>query len=300
MADLATPLDFPSTMVPLSPSASTCQPVIEEGLAEGPAGIALGHLSEVSPVDDDGEGTESPSSESTLSDASSGPITTNLRPALHLRPGNPRRSSYLARTSSNCEDLAILSEEDETQAHDVDSDINPSSPSQRVWLCCPPSSPLASSATTAPWSPSSGRLPRPFITRSMSTGRLATEFDEQGRVVCLSVHSDRVLLPKLSTSPRRDLTRAQSALPKLGANALDSPLSTSADGSSGREVLSRQGSVGWVEKGSRERLVATPVDMGEPILGTQEEGQGGVKKGSASPGTRWKRGWSWGTGAMRV
>lgn len=34
---------------------------------------------------------------------------------------------------------------------------------------------------------------RPVTTRAMSTGRLASEFDEDGQVICLSVHSDRVL-----------------------------------------------------------------------------------------------------------
>lgn len=35
---------------------------------------------------------------------------------------------------------------------------------------------------------------RPVTTRAMSTGRLASEFDEEGRVICLSAHSDRVLV----------------------------------------------------------------------------------------------------------
>ena len=43
------------------------------------------------------------------------------------------------------------------------------------------------------------RLNRPFVVRSVSTSRLATEFDEQGRVICLSEHSGRVLGNKVST-----------------------------------------------------------------------------------------------------
>ena len=45
------------------------------------------------------------------------------------------------------------------------------------------------------------RRNRPLVVRSVSTGRLATEFDEQGRVVCLSAHSERVLGNKISTDP---------------------------------------------------------------------------------------------------
>jgi hypothetical protein len=33
------------------------------------------------------------------------------------------------------------------------------------------------------------------VTRAMSTGRLATELDENGMVVCMSLHSERVLGP---------------------------------------------------------------------------------------------------------
>ena len=34
---------------------------------------------------------------------------------------------------------------------------------------------------------------RPIATRAMSTGRLASGFEEDGRIICISVHSDRVL-----------------------------------------------------------------------------------------------------------
>ncbi|ORX34723.1 hypothetical protein BD324DRAFT_652982 [Kockovaella imperatae] len=112
---------------------------------------------------------------------------------------------------------------------------------QRVWLCSPPprSPPLSplqldssstlnvnqpvpvtmtrsrSEATVASitvehiqpatfasrWCNKTGRRNRPFVTRSFSTGRLATEFDDQGRVICLSAHSDRVLANKISVEP---------------------------------------------------------------------------------------------------
>ncbi|WVQ80327.1 hypothetical protein IAT38_002432 [Cryptococcus sp. DSM 104549] len=54
---------------------------------------------------------------------------------------------------------------------------------------------------------------RPLVVRSMSTGRLASEYDEHGRVICLSVHSDRVLGASLSgsTSPAQVLASSGSA-----------------------------------------------------------------------------------------
>jgi hypothetical protein len=42
---------------------------------------------------------------------------------------------------------------------------------------------------------SSLRRNHPIVTRAMSTGRLATELDENGMVVCMSLHSERVLGP---------------------------------------------------------------------------------------------------------
>jgi len=53
-------------------------------------------------------------------------------------------------------------------------------------------------------SPSSGaKLIRPFVTHSTSTGRLAHEFDSDGRVVCLSEHSDKILERRQINDPAR-------------------------------------------------------------------------------------------------
>jgi hypothetical protein len=56
-------------------------------------------------------------------------------------------------------------------------------------LHCSESSSTFSSLT------SSLRRNRPIVTRAMSTGRLATELDENGMVVCMSLLSERVLGP---------------------------------------------------------------------------------------------------------
>ncbi|ORY22631.1 hypothetical protein BCR39DRAFT_551231 [Naematelia encephala] len=92
--------------------------------------------------------------------------------------------------------------------HDLDVDgfqtPHSSKPCQKVWLCSPPRLASPSSPRVKPKSTSR----RPFITRSTSTGRLGHEFDQEGRIICISVHSERVLnraieyteIPKLSRS----------------------------------------------------------------------------------------------------
>lgn len=117
----------------------------------------------------------------------------------------------------------------------------PSSPTvahQGVWLCSPPpKSPIELPALpdsphisrpmgqdgleivrslsdfgiqAPPYQHPSSRYPpvttkkkRPFVTRSMSTGRLAHEFDSEGRIICLSAHSDRVL--QVRNKPRSSI-----------------------------------------------------------------------------------------------
>lgn len=68
------------------------------------------------------------------------------------------------------------------------SESAPSSPCQRVWLCTPPR-PVASPVLAGP---RPQRRPA-LTTRAISTARLANEFDENGAIVHISVHSERVL-----------------------------------------------------------------------------------------------------------
>lgn len=71
-----------------------------------------------------------------------------------------------------------------------------------VWLCSKP----PSSTPSSPIDENGKRrrsVGRPLVVRAMSTGRLASEFDEEGRVICLSNHCQRVLKgrPALAALP---------------------------------------------------------------------------------------------------
>lgn len=71
-----------------------------------------------------------------------------------------------------------------------------------VWLCSKPQA----SNPSSPIDENGQRrrsVGRPLVVRSMSTGRLASEFDEEGRVICLSNHCGRVLKgrPTLTSLP---------------------------------------------------------------------------------------------------
>ncbi|OCF36334.1 hypothetical protein I316_02209 [Kwoniella heveanensis BCC8398] len=130
-----------------------------------------------------------------------------------------RRAPFISRNSSFGDDLAALSEVDETDHHDrphmpTSASAPPSPVAQSakvcngIWLCSrPPRSSCPTQATqVSPTLTVTNALPlqkvnRPLVVRSMSTGRLASEFDDDGRVICLSVHSDRVLKPSVSPPP---------------------------------------------------------------------------------------------------
>ncbi|WWD22448.1 hypothetical protein CI109_106939 [Kwoniella shandongensis] len=158
--------------------------------------------------------------------------------------------SSLSRKSSpsSSEDLTVLTEVDENQyprqisspssSTKPKSILRPSTappPMEKtsscsgIWLCSAPrksqspsisrsesttsiaSLPVTSAEVTC--SSSAARLARPVIVRSMSTGRLA--FDAQGRVQCLSSHSERMVkrptpAPRLSTMGRSTTTKYRS------------------------------------------------------------------------------------------
>ena len=113
------------------------------------------------------------------------------------------------------------------------SPTSPSSPStpspyQAVWLCSRPSrTPTPVSAT-----PGSMRKNKSPVVRSYSTARLAQAFDDQGRVICLSTHSEKVIhasrvcspLPSPATFRASELPRAMSDadIQQLGNRKVDS------------------------------------------------------------------------------
>lgn len=121
-------------------------------------------------------------------------------------------------------DLGILREVDENddlkgRLSIVKSDppVRPSSCPKSIWLCSkpttsPPASPTdLSNARRKPAS-------RPLVVRAMSTGRLASEFDEEGRVICLSNHCERVLKARASMSPAPSPIRAGNHLSRSMSN----------------------------------------------------------------------------------
>ncbi|WVF65979.1 hypothetical protein IAT40_000717 [Kwoniella sp. CBS 6097] len=139
-------------------------------------------------------------------------------PAINTITTTPssRRTPFISRSSSFGDDLTALSEVDETDHHLPTSASAPPSPvaastkvCSGIWLCSRPprsSCPIQEVKQVSPTPTIINPLPakkvnRPLVVRSMSTGRLASEFDAEGRVICLSVHSDRVLKPSVSPPP---------------------------------------------------------------------------------------------------
>lgn len=80
---------------------------------------------------------------------------------------------------------------------------SPESSTKGVWLCSRPQL----SGPSSPIDENGNRrrsIGRPLVVRAMSTGRLAREFDEEGRVVSLSTHCERVLNGRpVASSPTR-------------------------------------------------------------------------------------------------
>jgi len=121
-------------------------------------------------------------------------------------------------------DLGILREVDENddfkgRLSRIKSDppVKPSSRPKNVWLCSKPTT----SPPTSPTDLSNARrkpATRPLVVRAMSTGRLASEFDEEGRVICLSNHCERVLKARASMSPAPSPIRAGNHLSRSMSN----------------------------------------------------------------------------------
>jgi hypothetical protein len=121
-------------------------------------------------------------------------------------------------------DLGILREMDENDESKgrlsrikSDPPVKPSSCPKSIWLCSKPTT----SPPTSPTDPSNARRKagsRPLVIRAMSTGRLASEFDEEGRVICLSNHCERVLKARASMSPAPSPIRAGNHLSRSMSN----------------------------------------------------------------------------------
>ncbi|ODO02086.1 hypothetical protein L198_02817 [Cryptococcus wingfieldii CBS 7118] len=135
------------------------------------------------------------------------PIRARSQPTSPATGNPPVRS----RNPSVAEGLHMLSEREENTGHvspnplsgETLSPVSPTMPcAQSVWLCSPPrrhptppssAPPSSFVAPSKPPTTASTRKNRPIVVRAMSTGRLAREFDQDGRVVCMSNHSNRVL-----------------------------------------------------------------------------------------------------------
>jgi hypothetical protein len=126
-------------------------------------------------------------------------------PALKTPPRLPQ--SPIESIRSATAELGVLREVDENEdikgrLSRVKSDppVKPSSCPKSIWLCSkPPTSPPTSPTDLFNARRRSGS--RPLVVRAMSTGRLASEFDDEGRVICLSNHCERVLKARASMSP---------------------------------------------------------------------------------------------------
>ncbi|ODN97211.1 hypothetical protein I350_08191 [Cryptococcus amylolentus CBS 6273] len=189
----------------------------------------------------------SPSAESPI------PIGARSQPTSPATGNPPVRS----RNPSVAEGLHMLSEREENTGHvspnplsgETLSPVSPTTPcAQSVWLCSPPrrhptppssAPPNSFVAPSQPPTTASTRKNRPIVVRAMSTGRLAREFDQDGRVVCMSNHSDRVLQntavvitegqenQHAQTAPK--LRRAQTEKPAARKNLPVPPLPASTD-----------------------------------------------------------------------
>ncbi|OCF59559.1 hypothetical protein L486_02226 [Kwoniella mangroviensis CBS 10435] len=206
-------------IVPPSPSCADCNPHIKyfwTGESDEQDGVHQAHEKEIS--NSSKIALSSSYSSSTLTALDEDTVYNSSIPTsstLQNQPANTRRTPLMSRNSSFADDLTALSEVDESQHHDLSfitptcEPITPTSPNSRscsgIWLCSPPTVPFIEN--TCPTTPRLTSRPmtktktRPLVVRSMSTGRLASEFDGDGRVICLSGHSERVLRPSVSPPP---------------------------------------------------------------------------------------------------
>ena len=138
------------------------------------------------------------------------------------RDRSPAMPPLLEHATGDEDALKEMGENQITHRHSRDPHSSKSS-TKGVWLC---SGPPGSGPSSPIDENGHGRrsICRPLVVRAMSTGRLAREFDEEGRVVSLSTHNERVLSGRaVASSPTtmkggEDLRRTVSV-----ANALSSP-----------------------------------------------------------------------------
>jgi hypothetical protein len=171
-----------------------------------------------------------------------------VRIARPVRSANPICSSTLPTTTASPHyDQSSPSDSDKLApiASDTLDRLSPTISEQYVWLCSRPS-PVHSSGSpfvvspalrtplkmdrslsvdTITTPPVAGcKLARPFVTRAMSTGRLAREFDEDGRVICLSVHSGRIIGEEAGHDrPSRSSGPSQRCAPSLASSRGNAP-----------------------------------------------------------------------------
>ena len=253
--------------------------------------------------------------------ASAPPNAPPTRPALHILTGQqapvtsvsarstPRRSQTLPVGTSDSL-LHPLPEHEQ-----VETVLPPSAPCRNVWLCSPPPK-VAASLPNSPIGLNTGnpligaRSPRsasavdggsgcpsaavqrcrPFITRALSTGRLAQEFDNEGRVVCLSTHSERVLQANVLSSPTNPI-----AGPRSKAGSPPSPPSRSSPISSAGPWRRATPSKATLEKvkGDYVQLQAAKKENVVPqkAQGGKAEGKAPKSRPSLSPGFGKVRDW---------
>jgi hypothetical protein len=138
-------------------------------------------------------------------------IPANPPTAFRTPPRVPQSPIRSARSSSA--DLGVLREVDENDDNKgrmrlikSEHTTKPSSCPKSVWLCSkPPLSPPGSPTALAHARRKSET--RPLVVRAMSTGRLGSETDDEGRVLCLSNHCERVLKARASMSPAPSPTK---------------------------------------------------------------------------------------------
>ncbi|WVR03555.1 hypothetical protein IAU60_000547 [Kwoniella sp. DSM 27419] len=146
--------------------------------------------------------------------------------------------------ASSCSSTSTMLDEDDLDSAPASPSVSStSSLGTGVWLCSRPSRFTAPCASPDPVSsefrstscpltlPSALRVrrsSRPLIVRTVSTGRLATEYDDQGRIMCMSNHSDRMLKPSPTVAPasRGVFDRLRSWRSSVSAQSTPSPASS--------------------------------------------------------------------------
>lgn len=109
-------------------------------------------------------------------------VRTPIKPPSSYRPARDTPDGYVLREL----------EENDDELQGLATPKSASSGQRGVWLCSKPQM----SSPSSPVDENGNRrrsIGRPLVVRAMSTGRLATEFDDEGRIISLSSHCERVL-----------------------------------------------------------------------------------------------------------